>query len=48
MTCKNLFKVNNEDNRTLSRQYRRSGVFTINFEKNSHIVLVDEGKCRLQ
>ena len=37
--CNYMFKVNNEDTRA-KRQWRRSGVFIVNFEHISHLVLV--------
>ena len=33
-----MFKVNNKDTRRLN--WRRSGVFTVNFEHTVHVVLV--------
>ena len=35
-----LFKVNNRNTRTRCRHWRRSGVFIVNFEHISHLVLV--------
>ena len=35
-----MFKVNNGNTRTLQRQWRRSGVFIVNFEHISHLVQV--------
>ena len=36
----NMFKVNNKDNSTTQLTSRRSGVFLVNFEDISHLVLV--------
>ena len=35
-----MFKVNNKDTGTTSMQWCRSGVFIVNFEQISHLVLV--------
>ena len=37
---RNMFKVNDKDTTLKRRYWRRSGVFIVNFEHISHLVLV--------